>query len=114
MNDSLNGTAVLVVGGSSGIGAAAAQAFARHGANVTIASRDPRKAAAVAAESRHPVRCETLDITDTAAVDAFCAHAGRFDHVVISAAQTASGPVRTLPLDDAQAAMDSKFWGAYR
>ncbi|TCW87116.1 short chain dehydrogenase [Burkholderia sp. SRS-46] len=114
MNDSLNGTKVLVVGGSSGIGAAAAQAFARHGAIVTIASRDPRKAAAVAAESVSPVRCETLDITDTAAVDAFCARAGRFDHVVISAAQTASGPVRALPLDDAQAAMDSKFWGAYR
>ncbi|MBN3821540.1 SDR family NAD(P)-dependent oxidoreductase, partial [Paraburkholderia sp. Se-20369] len=94
MNDSLNGTKVLVVGGSSGIGAAAAQAFARHGAIVTIASRDPRKAAAVAAESVSPVRCETLDITDTAAVDAFRARAGRFDHVVISAAQTASGPVR--------------------
>ncbi|AOJ74452.1 SDR family oxidoreductase [Burkholderia ubonensis] len=113
MNDSLNGRTVLVVGGSSGIGAAAAQAFAQRGATVTIASRHPERAGAAAAPGA-AVRRETLDVTDTAAVDAFCARAGQFDHVVISAARTASGPVRSLPFDDAQAAMNSKFWGAYR
>ncbi|KVT19260.1 short-chain dehydrogenase [Burkholderia sp. MSMB1078WGS] len=113
MNDSLHGKKVLVVGGSSGIGAAAATAFAQRGAVVTIASRDPARAGADLARSGH-VRTEALDITDTAAVDAFCARAGQFDHVVISAAKTATGPLRSLPLADAQAAMDSKFWGAYR
>ncbi|KVE27857.1 short-chain dehydrogenase [Burkholderia vietnamiensis] len=113
MNDSLSGKKVLVVGGSSGIGAAAAHAFAQRGAVVTIASRHPERAGAATAPGA-AVRGEALDITDTAAVDAFCARAGRFDHVVISAAQTATGPVRTLALADAQAAMDSKFWGAYR
>ncbi|MGO4468972.1 SDR family oxidoreductase, partial [Pseudoduganella sp. RAF53_2] len=33
---------------------------------------------------------------------------------VVSAAQTASGPVKQLALVDAYAAMNSKFWGAYR
>ncbi|WP_126227609.1 SDR family oxidoreductase [Burkholderia ambifaria] len=113
MNDLLHGKKVLVVGGSSGIGAAAAKAFAQRGAVVTIASRDPARAGADAAPDGH-VRAEALDITDTAAVDAFCARVGQFDHVVISAAKTATGPLRTLPLADAQAAMDSKFWGAYR
>jgi NAD(P)-dependent dehydrogenase (short-subunit alcohol dehydrogenase family) len=113
MNDSLSGKKVLVVGGSSGIGAAAAHTFAQRGAAVTIASRHPERAGTAAAPGA-AVRGEALDITDTAAVDAFCARAGRFDHVVISAAQTATGPVRTLSLADAQAAMDSKFWGAYR
>jgi NAD(P)-dependent dehydrogenase (short-subunit alcohol dehydrogenase family) len=47
-------------------------------------------------------------------VDAFFSNAGRFDHVVISAAQTPGGPVRELALSDAYAAMNSKFWGAYR
>lgn len=55
-----------------------------------------------------------LDTTDAPAVDAFFAEAGPFDHVVMSAAHTPGGPVRKLPLADAQAAMDSKFWGAYR
>ncbi|CAI8728539.1 MULTISPECIES: SDR family oxidoreductase [Burkholderia] len=113
MNDPLHGKKVLVVGGSSGIGAAAAKAFAQRGAVVTIASRDPARAGADAASDGH-VRTEALDITDTAAVDAFCARVGQFDHVVISAAKTATGPLRALPLADAQAAMDSKFWGAYR
>ncbi|KVL54675.1 SDR family oxidoreductase [Burkholderia territorii] len=113
MNDSLHGKKVLVVGGSSGIGAAAAKAFAQRGAIVTIASRDPARANADAAPGAQ-VRTEALDITDTAAVDAFCARVGQFDHVAISAAKTATGPVRALPLADAQAAMDSKFWGAYR
>ncbi|WP_321821957.1 MULTISPECIES: SDR family oxidoreductase [unclassified Burkholderia] len=113
MNDSLHGKKVLVVGGSSGIGAAAATAFARLGAVVTIASRNPDRVGADAAPGAQ-VRTEALDITDTAAVDAFCARAGQFDHVVISAAKTPTGPIRALPLADAQAAMDSKFWGAYR
>ncbi|AOJ87016.1 short-chain dehydrogenase [Burkholderia sp. MSMB0856] len=113
MNDSLHGKKILVVGGSSGIGAAAAKAFAQHGAVVTIASRDPARFNADVAPGAQ-VRAEVLDITDTAAVDAFCARAGQFDHVVISAAKTATGPVRALPLADAQAAMDSKFWGTYR
>ncbi|KUY76014.1 SDR family oxidoreductase [Burkholderia sp. RF4-BP95] len=113
MNDSLPGKKVLVVGGSSGIGAAAAEAFAQRGAVVTIASRDPARFNADVAPGAQ-VRAEALDITDTTAVDAFCARIGQFDHVVISAAKTATGPVRALPLADAQAAMDSKFWGAYR
>ncbi|MBJ9969055.1 SDR family oxidoreductase [Burkholderia seminalis] len=113
MTDLLHGKKVLVVGGSSGIGAAAAAAFARHGAILTIASRHPGRIAIDAGPGAQ-VRYETLDITDTANVEAFCARAGQFDHVVISAARTATGPVRGLPLADAQAAMDSKFWGAYR
>ncbi|AOK04268.1 SDR family oxidoreductase [Burkholderia latens] len=113
MDDPLHGKKVLVIGGTSGIGAAAATAFAQRGAVVTVASRDPAKAGADIGRYGQ-VRAEALDITDTAAVEAFCARAGQFDHVVISAAQTATGPLRSLPLADAQAAMDSKFWGAYR
>jgi NAD(P)-dependent dehydrogenase (short-subunit alcohol dehydrogenase family) len=48
------------------------------------------------------------------AIEAFFSAHAAWDHVVVSAAQTASGPVRTLPLADATAAMESKFWGAYR
>ncbi|MFD8757944.1 SDR family oxidoreductase [Streptomyces mirabilis] len=42
------------------------------------------------------------------------ATAGEFDHVVVSAGETPMGRVDALPLADAYAAMDSKFWGAYR
>jgi NAD(P)-dependent dehydrogenase (short-subunit alcohol dehydrogenase family) len=113
---------VLIVGGSSGIGAAAAQAFAALGAEVTIASRNQSKLDAAAADIRKAVgtaagsavHTAVLDTADETAVEAFFAKAGPFDHVVISAAQTPSGPVRELSLADAYAAMESKFWGAYR
>jgi len=105
---------VLIVGGSSGIGAAAAKAFAALGADVTIASRNQAKLDAVAADIGSAVRTAVLDTTDEASVEAFFAKTGRFDHVVISAAQTPGGPVRELALSDAYAAMNSKFWGAYR
>jgi NAD(P)-dependent dehydrogenase (short-subunit alcohol dehydrogenase family) len=110
----LESQSVLIVGGSSGIGAATAKAFATLGADVTIASRNQAKLDAVAADIGTAVRTAVLDTTDEAAVEAFFAKSGRFDHVVISAAQTPGGPVRELPLSDAYAAMNSKFWGAYR
>ena len=112
--NNLESKTVLVVGGSSGIGAAAARAFAALGADVTIASRSQEKLDAVAADIGAHVRTAVIDTTDEACVDAFFANAGSFDHVVISAAQTPGGPVRELALSDAYAAMNSKFWGAYR
>jgi NAD(P)-dependent dehydrogenase (short-subunit alcohol dehydrogenase family) len=105
---------VLIVGGSSGIGAATAKAFAELGANVTIASRNQARLDTVAMGIDATVNTVVLDTTDEAAVEAFFASAGCFDHVVISAAQTPGGPVRELALKDAYAAMNSKFWGAYR
>lgn len=105
---------VLIIGGSSGIGAATARAFAALGAQVTIGSRNQAKLDAVAQDIGQNVQTVVLDTTSEAAVSAFFSTAATFDHVVISAAQTPGGPVRKLPLDDAYAAMDSKFWGAYR
>lgn len=110
----LNDQKVLVVGGSSGIGEATARAFAEAGATVTIASRDAARLAASKDRIGYGVSTGVMDITDDASVRAFLDSAGEFDHVVVSAAQTATGPVRGLELDDAYAAMDSKFWGAYR
>ncbi|RQT52501.1 SDR family oxidoreductase [Burkholderia cepacia] len=110
----LNDQRVLVVGGSSGIGEATARAFAEAGATVTIASRDAAKLAASKDRIGYGVSTGVMDIIEDASVRSFLDSAGEFDHVVVSAAQTATGPVRGLELDDAYAAMDSKFWGAYR
>ncbi len=48
----MKGRAVLVTGGNSGIGRGIALRFAREGADVAIAGRDPAKCAAVEAELR--------------------------------------------------------------
>lgn len=109
--DGLAGQHVLVVGGSSGIGQAVAAMTARHGASVTIAGRDAaRLAAAVATAGGEGA---ALDMLDEAAVEAFFASREPFDHVIVTAAQLRSGPIRDLPLADAKATFDSKFWGSY-
>ncbi|MBF6046317.1 SDR family oxidoreductase [Streptomyces sp. NRRL B-1677] len=108
------GKRVLVVGGSSGVGLATARQFTAQGAHVTIASRSKEKIDAAVGSIGAPATGRVLDITDDASVEEFAGTAGAFDHVVITAADTPMGRVDTLPLDAARAAMDSKFWGAYR
>jgi NAD(P)-dependent dehydrogenase (short-subunit alcohol dehydrogenase family) len=103
---------VLVVGAGGGIGGATAKAFADAGAHVFAAGRPGAKLNAVAAEIGD--ESVALDILDNDAIEAFFATAEPFDHVVIAAAATKSGPFARLPLDDAQSSMQSKFWGAYR
>jgi NAD(P)-dependent dehydrogenase (short-subunit alcohol dehydrogenase family) len=114
MTQDLLGQRMLVLGGSSGIGLATAQLAAAAGARVTIASRDKAKLDTALTDLGAGVAAAVLDTGDQAALDRFFAADDAWDHVVISAAQTPSGPVRGLALADARAAMDSKFWGAYR
>ena len=110
----LTGKRVLVVGGSSGIGLATAQAAAKLGAAVVVASRSQDKVDAAVVAIGQGSEGRVLDTTSDAAVEAFFADGAAYDHVVISAAQTKVAAVRELPLADAQASMNSKFWGAYR
>ena len=110
----LTGKRVLVVGGSSGIGLAAAVRALEGGASVTIASRSAQKLAAAQAELGGKAEAVVLDAGDAAAVDAFFAARPPFDHIVVSAAQTKSAPVRSFVLEDAYASMNSKFWNAFR
>ena len=103
---------VLVVGGSSGIGLSTAHAFGKLGARMTLASRAGDRLDRAAVQLGAAARA--LDVTDPAAIESFFAQDAPWHHVVVSAAVTKTGPVRQLALADAQAAMDSKFWGAYR
>jgi NAD(P)-dependent dehydrogenase (short-subunit alcohol dehydrogenase family) len=114
MTSSLKNARVLVLGGSSGIGFASAAATVDAGASVTIASRSQAKLDAARAQLGEAAHAVVLDTGDEAAVERFFAEGAPWDHIVVSAAQTPSGPVRTLGLADAKAAMESKFWGAYR
>ena len=114
MSDKLKNARVLVLGGSSGIGLATAAAAADAGASVTIASRSRSKLDAALAQLGGNARAVVLDTGDEAAVERFFADEALWDHIVISAAQTPSGPVRVLGLANAKSAMESKFWGAYR
>lgn len=108
----LNSKRILVIGGSSGIGMAVAAAALAEGADVTIAGRTEERLAQ-ASGTLGNVRAVQLDTADADGLAAFFETEEAFDHILVSAAQTPTGPVRRLGVAEARAAMDSKFWGAY-
>lgn len=100
----LDGRRLVVVGGSAGIGLAAAEQAAAAGADVVLVARDPARleAAAARVRARAPVgRRAAVDVAaadaeDPAALAAALAGvqaAGAVDHVLLTAGRTAPGPV---------------------
>jgi NAD(P)-dependent dehydrogenase (short-subunit alcohol dehydrogenase family) len=111
---SLSNQRALVIGGTSGIGFATAATALEAGADVTIASRNQKNLDTAATKLDGAAHIRVLDTGDNNRLERFFQQEQAWDHVLVSAAQTRGGPVRELSLADAAAAMDSKFWGAYR
>src|SRR5580693_6841477 len=110
----LDGKRIVVLGGSSGIGLATAQAAAREGANVVIASS--RRARIDEALTTLPAGAEghVLDLADSDAAQALFARLGVFDHLVFTAGETLQlGPLATTDFDAARRFFTLRFWGAY-
>ncbi len=109
MTSSLNGKTVVVIGGSSGIGAAVAKAAAARGAQVVLAGRR------LVSGMDNGLRSEPVDVTDATSLQRLFEAVGRFDHLVYT-----SGPsVRAKPLvetdlDEAQENFKVKLWGSLR
>jgi NAD(P)-dependent dehydrogenase (short-subunit alcohol dehydrogenase family) len=103
---------VVIVGGSAGIGEAAARAFAAAGARVTITGRAKQRLDAAAQRIGYPAEVRELDATDSAAVDEFFGSAQAFDHLVLAASPGAvgSGPFADLDESALRQAFDGKFF----
>ncbi len=108
----LVGKKVVVVGGSSGIGLATAELAHSEGADVIIAARNEQRLEAAA--SKLKLSAVTADVTSDESIANLFKRCGPVDHVVVTAAQLRSGPIKTVAMDDVRATMEGKFWGAWR
>jgi len=108
----LKGKKVVVVGGSSGIGYSTAELAKAEGAEVIIASRNAERLNAAAAKLG--ATAIQTDVTSDESVAALFSKCGLVDHVVVTAAQLKTGPIKTVPMEDVRATMEGKFWGAWR
>ncbi|MFJ8995314.1 SDR family oxidoreductase [Streptomyces sp. NPDC102279] len=110
----LRGQRVVVIGGTAGIGFAVAEAAAREGAEVVVASR--RRESVDAALKRLPAGAggEVLDATDEEAVREFFGRTGAFDHLVYTAGESLLlGSLAESDLTRARGFLDTRLWGAY-
>ncbi len=109
----------LITGGGRGIGAATAEALARKGAHVIVASRTEAELIATVARLRAAgldASLQVLDFADDAAVDAafdrIAAEFGRLDILVNNAAIIASGTFAEMTMADWDRLMAVNLRGA--
>jgi NAD(P)-dependent dehydrogenase (short-subunit alcohol dehydrogenase family) len=110
----LQGQRIVVIGGTAGIGLAVAEAAAREGAAVVVASR--RRESVDSALKQLPEGAEghVLDATDEAAVAAFFERIGGYDHLVFTAGESLLlESLAESDLSRARRFLDTRLWGAY-
>jgi NAD(P)-dependent dehydrogenase (short-subunit alcohol dehydrogenase family) len=83
----LKNTAVLVIGGTSGIGLGVARAVADRGATPIVVSRRRASVDRALAELPAGARGATVDLTDPGALDQLAADVGDVDHLVYTAGE---------------------------
>lgn len=107
----LEGRTVVVFGGGSGAGLAAAKLLASKGADLVIGSRRVDGLDAELGAFAGKWRAHSVDGKDEAAVEAFFDEVGAFDHLVITAGATTRGGDFVGITDTAfRETFDGKFW----
>ncbi|MEU8138804.1 SDR family oxidoreductase [Streptodolium elevatio] len=107
----VNGQRIVVMGGSSGIGEAAATRFAADGGEVVVTGRDQERLDAAVRRIGGKAAGHRLDGADPAQVADFFASAGAVDHLVLAlSSSSGAGPFADLDLAELAAGFDGKFW----
>lgn len=112
--DKLIGRKIVVVGGTSGIGFRAAQAFIDAGAIVTVISSQQTNVDSATKRLASPNATGLVgDVRDEEAFISILRSLGPVDHIVFSGVdKIIRGALEDLNLNDAKALFGVKFWGA--
>lgn len=115
----MEGTIVLITGGNSGIGRAAAVELARRGARVVLTARDPERGRealeAIRAEGGGRVECMPLDLSRLGSIvelaEAFTSRYARLDVLINNAGAVLSD--RRLTEDGFETTFQANYLGHY-
>ena len=107
---------VLITGGSSGIGAAAARLMCDAGMTVYAASRSGKAPEGYSGgKDMDPVVMDVNDATTVAAVvDRIISEQGRLDAVVCNAGNGIAGPVEETSIEEVEAQFRTTFYGVVK
>ena len=111
----LDAKRIVIIGGSSGIGYAVAQAALGEGAEVVVGSSQGANVEAAAARLGDRASGHPVDVRDEANVAAFFDQVGAFDHLVFTAGDWGGRGARTIAETDLARAADLaavRYWGA--
>lgn len=103
--------AVVIVGGTSGMGHRLAATFSARGREVLITGRDAGRAEAVAAEIGGNTRGAGLDLAEPGTIDAGLDGVERVDHVVLVAIERDTNSVREFDFEAALRLVTLKLVG---
>jgi NAD(P)-dependent dehydrogenase (short-subunit alcohol dehydrogenase family) len=104
---------IVILGGTSGIGLATAQASVQDGAKIVVASSRQRSVDNALAILPAGTEGHALDLSSDEAVRDLFSRIGAFDHLVFTAGEALQlGELADISLDQARQAFNLRFWGA--
>jgi NAD(P)-dependent dehydrogenase (short-subunit alcohol dehydrogenase family) len=101
---------VLIIGGTSGIGLAAAEILLRDKFKVTISGRDPKRLAA-AGERVAQAKTVAVDAADPVSITTLFDSLGKLDHLVLAfGSNKGLGPFGTVAIEDVRLSFTEKVF----
>jgi NAD(P)-dependent dehydrogenase (short-subunit alcohol dehydrogenase family) len=102
---------VVIIGGTSGIGLAAAEILLREKFRVTISGRDPQRLANAGKKLRNEAGTVAADAANPTAVAALYDSLGKFDHLVLAfGSNKGLGPFATIGLEEVRLSFTEKVF----
>lgn len=114
INTSLNHKLIVILGGSSGIGLAAAKAASAAGARIVIVSSNPQRVTeALQQLPSNNNEGYTANLTHEEEIKKIFARIGPFDHLIFTAGESLKlGYLNNIDINEAQAYFNLRYWGA--
>ncbi|SDD71147.1 NAD(P)-dependent dehydrogenase, short-chain alcohol dehydrogenase family [Dyadobacter soli] len=111
---SLKGKKVVILGGSSGLGLATAQAAAAEGANVVIVSSNAARVQNAVAQLPGNAFGMQADLSDESSIQRLFEEIGTLDHLVFTAGESLLlSKIADTEVAMARAFFDLRYWGAF-